>query len=733
MTWYPMGIGIGILLTFAPLFAQVNLNIQPSANSGIAPLYVFFDATTTTGLSDTNDLVNSDFQWNFDLTDTDPNGNWIITKGMVAGHAFEEPGTYIVQCTVTAPDGTTDTETDTIMVTAFSGTTYYVAANGNDANNGLSMGTPWQTANFAFTQLGPNERVLFQRGDTFPNVAYDFNNLTVGRRIIGAYGTGDKPILTGTIDQDVFFLDQTDNIAFMDLHVVANSSTAGVSNFNIEDCENILLLNLELEGATSLAIYYDDVDKSGTFDTYVHDFGVLAVFSGDGTRMSWVGNRIDSLIGTPQPEHGMRIQRGEKQFIAHNTLTNLIETKSSIQIRGDGQRHVMIYRNKMDRILGVNPQNVATVAAISHVTIEGNYIGQNPAYTGTSWENSNNGINVEATNIAIRNNVIDGYRNAIFVGHDFNGVVSGMVDVYHNTANWRAVSSQSGTGGRMVRVRDVSHVNIRNNFISAPSLAQASTVNVDATSTFIDQAHNIIATTADYVLNPLPGSAAESNDISNYQVLSSSGAIGAGGSGVPVFYDVDNRPRNLMTPDVGAFESPTFLPVELLTFEAFPQRRSVLLRWTTALEVNSDNVEIQRTENGLTFEKIGRIEATGNQTTMAVRQFTDFQPLQNNYYRLKMVDKDGSFDYSRVVHAEMPINVSFSLYPNPTKGKVVLQPSGTGGEGVFELYDTHGIQVFHHTIYNRQAIDIPDWPSGLYHWRFFQDGALVNTGKLVKL
>ena len=553
-TWY---IAIILLFSFKVLLlnAQVDLQIQPSCTTGAAPLYIFFDATNTTGLDSANDLVNSDFHWDFDINDTDPDGNWETTKGMVAGHVFEVAGTYTVQCRVTSPDGSVDTETIIITVSDFSGITYYVSATGNDANDGLSESTPWQTANYAFSQLSTNTRILFNRGDTFTNVAYHFQNLAGGKIIIGAYGTGNKPILSGTVDEDrMLQLDFVDNIAFVNLHVVVNAPSVFGGNLDIEDSSNILLLDLELEGSTSRAVLNNDCNLVGVFDTYIHDFGVLATFAGNGTRLSWVGNTIDNLIGTPQPEHGMRIQGGEKQFIAHNTLTNLIETKSSIQIRGNGQRHVMLYKNKMDRLLGINPANAGTISAINYITIEGNYIGQNPDYTSILWPNSINGINIEATNIAIRNNVIDGYRNAIFIGHDYNGVVSGLVDVYHNTVNWRPVSLQSDTAGRIVRIRDINNININNNFITAPTLAEADVLITQGINTNITVANNIISTPNDYVLNPLPNSEADTNAITNYEILSSSNAIDTGGSNIPVFYDANGSLRNIITPDAGAFK-----------------------------------------------------------------------------------------------------------------------------------------------------------------------------------
>ena len=112
------------------LSAQVNLQIEASRVSGVEPLYIFFDATLTEGLADTNALVNADFSWNFDVNDVDPNGRHELTKGMVAGHVFEQPGSYLMSCTVIAPNGSTDTERLVIEVEAFSGTTYCVADTG---------------------------------------------------------------------------------------------------------------------------------------------------------------------------------------------------------------------------------------------------------------------------------------------------------------------------------------------------------------------------------------------------------------------------------------------------------------------------------------------------------------------------------------------------------------------------------------------------------------------------
>src|SRR5450432_71469 len=80
-------------------------------------------------------------------------------------------------------------------------TTYYFAASGNDANNGTSPSTPWQSMsklNSVFSSLNPGDNVLFKRGDTFYGSITAKKSGTAGSPItIGAYGTGAKPIITG--------------------------------------------------------------------------------------------------------------------------------------------------------------------------------------------------------------------------------------------------------------------------------------------------------------------------------------------------------------------------------------------------------------------------------------------------------------------------------------------------------------------------------------------------------
>ena len=85
--------------------------------------------------------------------------------------------------------------------TIVSATDYYVSSSGNDTNNGLSSSSPWKTiakVNSAFSTLKPGDRVLFNRGNTFyGTLKITKSGSAASPIIIGSYGTGEKPIITG--------------------------------------------------------------------------------------------------------------------------------------------------------------------------------------------------------------------------------------------------------------------------------------------------------------------------------------------------------------------------------------------------------------------------------------------------------------------------------------------------------------------------------------------------------
>ncbi|MBE7172646.1 MAG: T9SS type A sorting domain-containing protein [Williamsia sp.] len=115
------------------------------------------------------------------------------------------------------------------------------------------------------------------------------------------------------------------------------------------------------------------------------------------------------------------------------------------------------------------------------------------------------------------------------------------------------------------------------------------------------------------------------------------------------------------------------LPVKILSFTATKQGTENLLQWTTGQETNSNYFGIERSRDGANFIPIGQVSAAGNSTTAKSYSLIDTKPINGtNYYRVKMVDKDGSFTYSSVRTINEAIHFSARIYPNPVQNSLNL-------------------------------------------------------------
>ena len=108
------------------------------------------------------------------------------------------------------------------------------------------------------------------------------------------------------------------------------------------------------------------------------------------------------------------------------------------------------------------------------------------------------------------------------------------------------------------------------------------------------------------------------------------------------------------------------LPVELTSFTGSATDCKVMLKWSAASEINFSHYEIQRSEDGRSFTKIGKIISSG-ETTAVDYIFMDTKANDENYYRLKMVDLDETFEYSDIINLDIDCKKSHAIkvYPNP--------------------------------------------------------------------
>jgi hypothetical protein len=119
------------------------------------------------------------------------------------------------------------------------------------------------------------------------------------------------------------------------------------------------------------------------------------------------------------------------------------------------------------------------------------------------------------------------------------------------------------------------------------------------------------------------------------------------------------------------------LPISLLSFGGNKKANSVVLNWRTAAEINSKEFQIERLDLNNKFVKIGTVKASGNSNKVLVYNFTDFDILVNqkvSFYRLKMVDLDGTFKYSNIIKiSDENCPKVFTVFPNPSVGKLNIE------------------------------------------------------------
>jgi hypothetical protein len=106
------------------------------------------------------------------------------------------------------------------------------------------------------------------------------------------------------------------------------------------------------------------------------------------------------------------------------------------------------------------------------------------------------------------------------------------------------------------------------------------------------------------------------------------------------------------------------LPLNLIDFTARKTNNGVQLQWVTESETKTSRFEIERSSDGTNFTKIGE-KASKNTSSRNTYFFLDESPLAANYYRLKMVDEDGKYSYSKIVVVNQTAAPVSKIHPNP--------------------------------------------------------------------
>ena len=213
-----------------------------------------------------------------------------------------------------------------------------------------------------------------------------------------------------------------------------------------------------------------------------------------------------------------------------------------------------------------------------------------------------------------------------------------------------------------------------------------------------------------------------------------------GGSTETIVF-LENNTTQIYTSNVGDLQhvNNSSLPVELCCFQAKVQNNQTFLTWKTLSETNNSHFNIQRSNNGIEFKDIGRVEGNGTTQIKQNYQFLDEHPLEStNYYRLQQVDFNETIEYSNTISVDFQSEEKkITLLPNPNQGIFELSLQGFSiGNGSIEILTNIGQRYYFEnyelTDFNTQIpINLKNTPSGIYILKLTHSNETVITKKLI--
>lgn len=164
------------------------------------------------------------------------------------------------------------------------------------------------------------------------------------------------------------------------------------------------------------------------------------------------------------------------------------------------------------------------------------------------------------------------------------------------------------------------------------------------------------------------------------------------------------------------------LPVDLTQFDGKADGCNIHLSWSSSSEENFSHYELERSIDGRTFKLAESINSSGSQGG-GNYFFNDNEADLSNYYRLKMIDFDDTYEYSKIIQVEADCEIikNIAVFPNPVGDDFinVKVDANQEGEELITLVDVTGQEIFKKNLMLKEGInsfqlDVSELPGRIY-------------------
>jgi glucose/arabinose dehydrogenase len=278
---------------------------------------------------------------------------------------------------------------------------------------------------------------------------------------------------------------------------------------------------------------------------------------------------------------------------------------------------------------------------------------------------------IDSTNVNIKKEIYAwGLRNPWRFSFDFTTGWLWAADV--GQGNWEEVDIIENGGNYGWRCYEGNHTYNTsgcNGVYKSPIWEYSHSLGFSITGGYVYRGQNVPELTGKYIVGDYVSARVWAIDYDGVNPATSTQITTAPGS-IPSFGQDENKELYLISFNGKIYRFvPTVVPVELISFSAVIVENGIKLNWFTATETNNAGFAIERSLDGTNYSEIFFVGGNGTTTNRNVYTYLDKTAIAGiNYYRLKQIDFDGSYEYSQVAIVNLGMPDKFILdqnYPNP--------------------------------------------------------------------